>query len=90
MAFRSSCASQKIKYSTWLISWENQICLHFKSCICSSSSKYYFNGTKHRSWHILQHKYVEKNKQCKQIAINPKAQAIFVHTFVNVIFKYML
>jgi hypothetical protein len=33
---------------------------------------------------------LDKNEQCKQIIINPKAQAIFVHIFVNVIFKYML
>jgi hypothetical protein len=31
-----------------------------------------------------------KNQQCKYATINPKAQAIFVHTIVNVIFKYML
>jgi len=31
-----------------------------------------------------------KNEQCKYATINPKAQAIFVHIIVNVIFKYML
>jgi hypothetical protein len=31
-----------------------------------------------------------KNEWCKYATINPKAQAIFVHTIVNVIFKYML
>jgi hypothetical protein len=31
-----------------------------------------------------------KNKQCKYVVINPKAQATFVHIIVNVIFKYML
>jgi hypothetical protein len=33
---------------------------------------------------------LNKNEQYKQVAINSKAQAIFVHTLVNVIFKYML
>jgi len=28
-----------------------------------------------------------KNEQCKYATINPKVQAIFVHTIVNVIFK---
>jgi len=31
-----------------------------------------------------------KNERCKYATINPKAQAIFVHIIVNVIFKYML
>jgi hypothetical protein len=31
-----------------------------------------------------------KNEWCKQATINPKAQAIFVHTLINVVFKYML
>jgi hypothetical protein len=31
-----------------------------------------------------------KNERCKYAVINPKAQAIFVHIIVNVIFKYML
>ncbi len=31
-----------------------------------------------------------KNEICKHATINPKAQAIFVHTIVNVIFQYML
>ncbi len=31
-----------------------------------------------------------KNERCKYEIINPKAQAIFVHTIVDVIFKYML
>ncbi len=31
-----------------------------------------------------------KNEQCKYAMINPKAQAIFIHIIVNVIFKYML
>jgi hypothetical protein len=31
-----------------------------------------------------------KNERCKYVTINPKAQAIFVHDIVNVIFKYML
>jgi len=30
-----------------------------------------------------------KNEQCKYTTINPKAQAIFAHTIVNVIFKYI-
>jgi hypothetical protein len=33
---------------------------------------------------------LEKNEQCKQVAINPKVQAIFVHILINVVFKYML
>jgi hypothetical protein len=33
---------------------------------------------------------LNKNERCRQTTINPKAQAIFVHTVVNVIFKYML
>jgi hypothetical protein len=33
---------------------------------------------------------LEKNEKCKQVAINPKVQAIFVHTLINVLFKYML
>ncbi len=33
---------------------------------------------------------LNKNEQCRQTTINPKAQAIFVHILVNVIFKYML
>jgi hypothetical protein len=33
---------------------------------------------------------LEKNERCKQTTINPKAQAIFVHTIINVVFKYML
>ncbi len=33
---------------------------------------------------------LDKNERCKQATINPKAQAIFVHILVNVIFKYML
>jgi hypothetical protein len=33
---------------------------------------------------------LNKNERCKQTIINPKAQAIFVHTIVNVIFKYMI
>jgi hypothetical protein len=31
-----------------------------------------------------------KNEGCKYAIINPKAQAIFVHIIVNIIFKYML
>ncbi len=31
-----------------------------------------------------------KNEWCKYVVINPKFQAIFVHTIINVIFKYML
>jgi hypothetical protein len=31
-----------------------------------------------------------KKKRCKYITTNPKVQNIFVHTIVNVIFKYML
>jgi hypothetical protein len=31
-----------------------------------------------------------KNEWCKYAIINPKAQAIFVHAIVNVIFKYIL
>jgi hypothetical protein len=31
-----------------------------------------------------------KNEWCKYAIINPKARAIFVHTIVNVIFKYIL
>jgi uncharacterized protein YvpB len=31
-----------------------------------------------------------KNERCKYAMINLKAQAIFVHAIVNVIFKYML
>jgi hypothetical protein len=31
-----------------------------------------------------------KNERCNYEIINPKAQVIFVHTIVNVIFKYML
>ncbi len=31
-----------------------------------------------------------KNEQCKYATINPKPQAIFAHTIVNVIFKYIL
>jgi hypothetical protein len=30
------------------------------------------------------------NEWCKDATINPKAQAKFVHTMVNAIFKYML
>jgi hypothetical protein len=30
-----------------------------------------------------------KNEQCKYTTINPKARAIFAHTIVNVIFKYI-
>jgi hypothetical protein len=33
---------------------------------------------------------LKKNEQCKQTTINPKAQAIFVHTLINVVLKYML
>jgi hypothetical protein len=33
---------------------------------------------------------LDKNERCKQATINPKAQAIFVHILVNVIFKCML
>jgi len=33
---------------------------------------------------------LKNNKQCKQPTINPKVQAIFVHTLVTNIFKYML
>jgi hypothetical protein len=35
-------------------------------------------------------KMLDKNERCKQATMNPKAQAIFVHIFVNVNFKYML
>jgi hypothetical protein len=31
-----------------------------------------------------------KNERCKQATINSKTHAIFVHTFINVVFKYML
>jgi hypothetical protein len=31
-----------------------------------------------------------KNEWCKLATINPKAQTIFVHTLINVVFKYML
>jgi hypothetical protein len=31
-----------------------------------------------------------KNEWCKQATINSKSHAIFVHTLINVIFKYML
>jgi len=31
-----------------------------------------------------------RNERCKYVAINPKVQAIFVHTILNPIFKYML
>jgi hypothetical protein len=31
-----------------------------------------------------------KNEKSKQIAMNPKAQTIFVHTLVDAIFRYML
>jgi hypothetical protein len=33
---------------------------------------------------------LEKNEQFKQIAINSKVQAIFVHTLINVVFIYMM
>jgi len=33
---------------------------------------------------------LNKNVKCKQATINPKVHAIFVHTIVNVIFKYMI
>jgi hypothetical protein len=31
-----------------------------------------------------------KNEQCKEATMNPKAQGIFVHTIIHVIFKYIL
>ncbi len=31
---------------------------------------------------------LNKNEQCRQTTINPKVQAIFVHTLVNVILKH--
>jgi hypothetical protein len=33
---------------------------------------------------------LEKNEQCNQATINPKTQAIVLHTFINVVFKYIL
>jgi hypothetical protein len=30
-----------------------------------------------------------KNEQCKYATINPNVQVIFVHSIVNVVFKYM-
>jgi NADH:ubiquinone oxidoreductase subunit 6 (subunit J) len=39
---------------------------------------------------FLDKNMVTKNARCKYATINPKAQAIFVHVIVNVIFKYML
>jgi hypothetical protein len=35
-------------------------------------------------------KMLNNNKWCRQATINPRAQAIFVHILVNIIFKYML
>jgi hypothetical protein len=35
-------------------------------------------------------KMLTKNERSIQITMNPKAQVIFVHTFVDVIFTYML
>jgi len=32
---------------------------------------------------------LNKNEQCNQEIMNPKVQAIFVHTIIGVIFKYM-
>ncbi len=91
MAFGSSCASQKDQIFS-LINFMGRPSLFFTLNIAF---------VHHPLIIILMEQNIdldlfyntnmlEKNKQCKQVAINPKAQAIFVHTFVNVIFKYML
>ncbi len=89
--WKQSCNTKRQNFQYNKFHGNPKFVFPFKSHIHSSSFVSNSKQTKHKSLDLFYDtNMLTKNEQCEEVEMNPKAQVVFLHIIVYIIFKYKL